>query len=76
MLCSLIRRLTFENVENATKAKNGLHGADIYANSCTIKAEFAKVGGGVGMVVILIFLFFVDAITLDVLIKDRCSYWC
>ena len=28
------------------KAKNGLHGADIYANSCTIKAEFGKVGVG------------------------------
>ncbi|ESO08485.1 hypothetical protein HELRODRAFT_185398 [Helobdella robusta] len=32
----------FESIEDATKVKTGLHGADIYANSCTIKAEFGK----------------------------------
>lgn len=35
---------TFDDIESAGKAKATLHGADIYSNCCTIRAEYAKVG--------------------------------
>ena len=34
----------FDNAEEATKAKYGLNGADIYDNACTLKVEYGKVG--------------------------------
>jgi heterogeneous nuclear ribonucleoprotein L len=34
---------TFDSVEIATKAKDGLDGADIYAGCCTLRIEYAKV---------------------------------
>ncbi|KAJ0170606.1 hypothetical protein K1T71_013977 [Dendrolimus kikuchii] len=32
----------FESVESATRAKEALHGCDIYSGCCTLKIEFAK----------------------------------
>ncbi|XP_053621009.1 heterogeneous nuclear ribonucleoprotein L isoform X2 [Plodia interpunctella] len=32
----------FETVESATRAKEALHGCDIYSGCCTLKIEFAK----------------------------------
>ncbi|XP_018026556.1 heterogeneous nuclear ribonucleoprotein L isoform X1 [Hyalella azteca] len=32
----------FENVESATRAREALHGADIYAGCCTLRVEYAK----------------------------------
>ncbi|XP_072933813.1 heterogeneous nuclear ribonucleoprotein L isoform X2 [Epargyreus clarus] len=32
----------FESVESATRAKESLHGCDIYSGCCTLKIEFAK----------------------------------
>ncbi|KAM3968679.1 heterogeneous nuclear ribonucleoprotein L isoform 1-T1 [Aphomia sociella] len=32
----------FESVESATRAKDALHGCDIYSGCCTLKIEFAK----------------------------------
>jgi len=32
----------FDNAEEATKAKYGLNGADIYDNACTLKVEYGK----------------------------------
>ena len=34
----------FDSPEEATKAKYGLNGADIYDNACTLKVEYGKVG--------------------------------
>lgn len=34
---------TFDNVEAAVRAKDTLHGADIYSGCCTLKIDFAKV---------------------------------
>lgn len=33
----------FESIESATRAKEALHGCDIYSGCCTLKIEFAKV---------------------------------
>ncbi|KAJ2939090.1 hypothetical protein O0L34_g10278 [Tuta absoluta] len=33
---------TFESVDSATRAKEALHGCDIYSGCCTLKIEFAK----------------------------------
>ncbi|KAI5643486.1 RNA recognition motif domain-containing protein [Phthorimaea operculella] len=33
----------FESVDSATRAKEALHGCDIYSGCCTLKIEFAKV---------------------------------
>jgi hnRNP-L/PTB/hephaestus splicing factor len=33
----------FEDADQATKAKYGLNGADIYDNACTLKVEFGRV---------------------------------
>lgn len=35
--------ITFDSVESATRAKETLHGADIYSGCCTLKIDFAKV---------------------------------
>ncbi|XP_050675627.1 heterogeneous nuclear ribonucleoprotein L isoform X2 [Leptidea sinapis] len=32
----------FESIESATRAKEALHGCDIYSGCCTLKIEFAK----------------------------------
>ena len=32
----------FDTLENASKARVSLHGADIYSNCCTMKAEYSK----------------------------------
>ena len=32
----------FDTLENASKARKSLHGADIYSNCCTMKAEYSK----------------------------------
>ena len=32
----------FDTLENASKARSSLHGADIYSNCCTMKAEYSK----------------------------------
>ncbi|KAL2711849.1 heterogeneous nuclear ribonucleoprotein L-like isoform X1 [Vespula squamosa] len=34
--------ITFDSVESATRAKETLHGADIYSGCCTLKIDFAK----------------------------------
>ena len=35
----------FDSVESAARAKEVLTGADIYSGCCTLRIEFAKVGG-------------------------------
>jgi len=32
----------FDTLENASKARSSLHGADIYSNCCTMKVEYSK----------------------------------
>ncbi|CAH0718383.1 unnamed protein product, partial [Brenthis ino] len=39
---SLRKEITFESIESATRAKEALHGCDIYSGCCTLKIEFAK----------------------------------
>ena len=34
--------IEFDTLENASKARVSLHGADIYSNCCTMKAEYSK----------------------------------
>ncbi|CAH2232323.1 jg26322 [Pararge aegeria aegeria] len=34
--------MRFESIESATRAKEALHGCDIYSGCCTLKIEFAK----------------------------------
>ncbi|KYN31723.1 Heterogeneous nuclear ribonucleoprotein L, partial [Trachymyrmex septentrionalis] len=34
--------ITFDSIESATRAKETLHGADIYSGCCTLKIDFAK----------------------------------
>lgn len=34
---------TFDSIETAKRAKESLHGADIYSGCCTLKIEYAKV---------------------------------
>ncbi|CAH2061755.1 unnamed protein product, partial [Iphiclides podalirius] len=41
-ICALTQRYKFESVESATRAKEALHGCDIYSGCCTLKIEFAK----------------------------------
>lgn len=35
--------ITFDSVDSATRAKETLHGADIYSGCCTLKIDYAKV---------------------------------
>lgn len=37
----------FDTVESATRAKEALHGCDIYSGCCTLKIEYAKVSGNI-----------------------------
>ncbi|KYN01871.1 Heterogeneous nuclear ribonucleoprotein L, partial [Cyphomyrmex costatus] len=38
----IVSIITFDSVESATRAKETLHGADIYSGCCTLKIDFAK----------------------------------
>ncbi|KAH0546136.1 hypothetical protein KQX54_006756 [Cotesia glomerata] len=42
ILNDLFSDITFDSVESATRAKEALHGCDIYSGCCTLKIDFAK----------------------------------
>ena len=48
----------FDDAEQATKAKYGLNGADIYDNACTLKVEFGRVITSFGLTKKYAFLLF------------------
>jgi hypothetical protein len=58
----------FDNISSATRAKNALQGADIYAGCCTIKAEFARVRKS--------FLEFIDVFVIECLLSRRIESLC
>ncbi|KAL2751072.1 heterogeneous nuclear ribonucleoprotein L isoform X1 [Vespula maculifrons] len=44
--------ITFDSVESATRAKETLHGADIYSGCCTLKIDFAKLAAAIATSVV------------------------
>lgn len=45
-MCNFLNLIhTFDSIDCAKRAKDSLHGADIYSGCCTLKIDFAKVSG-------------------------------